>query len=200
MDKGIREPRQDRAIKKKEAIIKAAYEVFSDVGFYNTNTADIAKKAGVSTGIVYDYFNDKKDILFYVIKIYIDDVKAPIIKYLDSLSSPIDVDNLVDGIIDLTINVHKINANIHNVLHSLADTHNDINDEFLELESAITDIGVQKLIEFGFENKNLKEKVHLIMDMVQSYAHEYLYDNHDYINYDSMKSYVAKAIKTILED
>ncbi len=200
MDKGIREPRQDRAIKKKEAIIKAAYEVFSDVGFYNTNTADIAKKAGVSTGIVYDYFNDKKDILFYVIKIYIDDVKAPIIKYLDSLSSPIDVDNLVDGIIDLTINVHKINANIHNVLHSLADTHNDINDEFLELESAITDIGVQKLIEFGFENKNLKEKVHLIMDMVQSYAHEYLYDNHDYINYDSMKSYVAKAIKTILKD
>ena len=196
----VREPRQDRAIKKKEAIIKAAYEVFSDVGFYNTNTADIAKKAGVSTGIVYDYFNDKKDILFYVIKIYIDDVKAPIIKYLDSLSSPIDVDNLVDGIIDLTINVHKINANIHNVLHSLADTHNDINDEFLELESAITDIGVQKLIEFGFENKNLKEKVHLIMDMVQSYAHEYLYDNHDYINYDSMKSYVAKAIKTILED
>ncbi len=200
MEKGIREPRQVRAIKKKEAIIKAAYEVFSDVGFYNTNTADIAKKAGVSTGIVYDYFNDKKDILFYVIKIYIDDVKAPILEFLDSIKEPIDIDKLIDEVINMTIDVHKINANIHNVLHSLADTHNDINEEFLELENMITCSGAQKLAELGFKSENLTEKVHLIMDMVRSYAHEFLYDKHDYINYDEMKKYVAKAIKTIICD
>ena len=57
----IREPRQERSIDKKNKIIETAYEVFSTVGYYNTNTADIAKKAGVSTGIVYGYFKDKRE-------------------------------------------------------------------------------------------------------------------------------------------
>jgi len=60
MGNEIREPRQERAKLKKDAIIKAAYKIFSEVGYYNTNTADIAKAAKVSTGIVYGYFKDKK--------------------------------------------------------------------------------------------------------------------------------------------
>ena len=37
--------------------------LFCEKGYYRTNTAEIAKAAGVSTGIVYSYFHDKKDIL-----------------------------------------------------------------------------------------------------------------------------------------
>ena len=198
MGNEIREPRQERSKQKKEAIIKAAYKVFSDVGYYNTNTADIAKVAGVSTGIVYGYFKDKRDILFYVLKIYINDIKAPIIEYLDSISAPIDVDELSKSLVALTTKLHHTNANLHNILHSLADTHNDINEEFMELEKTITELGAQKLIDLGFENKNLTEKVHLIMDIVQSYAHEYLYDKHDYIDYVQMSELVCASITNIL--
>ncbi len=198
MDNSIREPRQDRAIKKKEAIINAAYKVFSEVGYYNTNTADIAKAAGVSTGIVYSYFKDKRDILFYVIKIYIKDVKAPIVDYLSKLNSPIDAQDLALSAIDLTTKIHHTNANLHNILHSLADTQSDINDEFMALESEITIIGANKLKELGFKD-NLTDKVHLIMDIVQSFAHEFLYDKHDYINYENMKSLVCSCIIKILE-
>ena len=198
MGNEIREPRQERSKQKKEAIIKAAYKVFSDVGYYNTNTADIAKVAGVSTGIVYGYFKDKRDILFYVLKIYINDIKAPIIEYLDSISAPIDVDELSKSLVALTTKLHHTNANLHNILHSLADTHNDINEEFMELEKTITELGAQKLIDLGFENKNLTEKVHLIMDIVQSYAHEYLYDKHDYIDYGHMSELVCASITNIL--
>ena len=45
----IREPRQKRSIEKKNRIIEASYALFSEVGYYGTNTAEIAKKAGVST-------------------------------------------------------------------------------------------------------------------------------------------------------
>lgn len=58
----IRVPTQKRSIEKKENIIKAGFELICEEGYYNTNTAKIAKKAGVSTGIVYQYFNDKHDI------------------------------------------------------------------------------------------------------------------------------------------
>ena len=53
MKNQVREPQQERSIEKKNKIISAAYEVFAEVGYYGANTTDIAKRAGVSTGIVY---------------------------------------------------------------------------------------------------------------------------------------------------
>ena len=52
-DNEIREPVQKRSIEKKEKIIKAGFDLICEKGYYNTNTAEIAKKAGVCTGIVY---------------------------------------------------------------------------------------------------------------------------------------------------
>ena len=62
MKNQIRQPKQSRSVETKNRIITAGYQLFSEVGYYGTNTAEIAKKAGVSTGIVYGYFKDKKDI------------------------------------------------------------------------------------------------------------------------------------------
>ena len=61
----VREPIKATSIEKKQRIIDAGLKLFSEKGYYNTNTAEIAKAAKVSTGIVYQYFNDKKDILIY---------------------------------------------------------------------------------------------------------------------------------------
>ena len=58
----IREPKQQRAIEKKEKIIEVGFDLICKNGYYNTNTAEIAKGADVSTGIVYQYFKDKNDI------------------------------------------------------------------------------------------------------------------------------------------
>ena len=80
-----REPIQERSIEKKNKIISASYELFSEVGYYGTNTAEIAKRAGVSTGIVYGYFQDKRDILISVLDIYIEKVFAPFFNMIDKL-------------------------------------------------------------------------------------------------------------------
>ena len=54
----IRKPIQKRSIEKKGKIIESGFELICEKGYYNTNTAEIAKNAGVSTGIVYQYFKD----------------------------------------------------------------------------------------------------------------------------------------------
>ena len=72
MKNAIRQPQQERSTEKKNKIIQASYEVFSEVGYFGANTSEIAKRAGVSTGIVYSYFTDKRDILLYVLEIYLD--------------------------------------------------------------------------------------------------------------------------------
>jgi len=51
---------------KREIIVDAALEVFRDKGYANTRMADIARRAGVSYGLVYHYFAGK-EVLFDVI-------------------------------------------------------------------------------------------------------------------------------------
>ena len=75
----IREPIQKRSIEKKEKIIKCGFDLICEKGYYNTNTAEIAKSAGVSTGIIYQYFKDKHDILIAGIEKYACDIFYPML-------------------------------------------------------------------------------------------------------------------------
>jgi TetR/AcrR family fatty acid metabolism transcriptional regulator len=48
---------------KKDAILRAAIDVFAERGFFNAQVADVARAAGVAAGTVYLYFTSKDDIL-----------------------------------------------------------------------------------------------------------------------------------------
>ncbi len=190
----IRQPQQERSIEKKNKIIEAAYEIFSEVGYYAANTPEIAKKAGVSTGIIYGYFKNKRDILSYVLKIYINNVALPVMDYFENLNSDSDLKKAVSDVVDMTIDIHSSNANLHNILHSLAVTEKDINEDFINLEDNITSKASEKLSELGVKTDNIKEKVHISMNLIQSFAHENTYDKHKYLNYNAMKNEVENII------
>ena len=194
MEKKIRVPVQDRSKDKKNKIIESAYEIFSEVGFYNANTTDIAKRAGVSTGIVYGYFSDKHDILLYVIDIYISKISNPLQNYLTKIETPIDYRKVIEDFLNLAIELHKSNKNIHNILHSLATTDKDINEKFMVLEDNITIHVARQLALSGVVVDGLKEKVHVAMNSIQSFAHEYVYDKHDYIDYEKMREDVVRML------
>jgi AcrR family transcriptional regulator len=48
-------------------IVFAAMELFSERGYQGTSMADIAKKAGVSKGLIYNYFEGKEGILLSIL-------------------------------------------------------------------------------------------------------------------------------------
>ena len=48
---------------KKELIMEVSLELFAENGFHATSISKIAKKAGISKGLAYNYFESKKDIL-----------------------------------------------------------------------------------------------------------------------------------------
>jgi TetR/AcrR family fatty acid metabolism transcriptional regulator len=48
---------------KRDAILRAAIDVFADRGFFNAQVADVARVAGVAAGTVYLYFRSKDDLL-----------------------------------------------------------------------------------------------------------------------------------------
>lgn len=51
---------------KREAIIEAATDLFTNVGYETTTIAEVAKRAGVAVGTVYLYFKNKQEILYGV--------------------------------------------------------------------------------------------------------------------------------------
>lgn len=52
-------PRPD----KRDAILRAAIDVFAERGFFTAQVADVARAAGVAAGTVYLYFRSKDDLL-----------------------------------------------------------------------------------------------------------------------------------------
>src|SRR6476469_6416518 len=58
----LRSPETAKA-DKREAILRAAIDVFAERGFFNAQVADVARAAGVAAGTVYLYFKGKDDLL-----------------------------------------------------------------------------------------------------------------------------------------
>lgn len=56
-------PRQQRAIRKRSALIEAALAEFSEKGFEATTARSIAVRAGVATGTFYQHFHNKDEVL-----------------------------------------------------------------------------------------------------------------------------------------
>jgi AcrR family transcriptional regulator len=57
---------EKRLVEGKERIAAAAAGLFLDNGYHNTSVREIAQKAGLSVGSVFNYFTSKEEILFFL--------------------------------------------------------------------------------------------------------------------------------------
>jgi len=62
----------DKNQRRKE-IATSCYELIHDNGIRNLTVAQVAKTAGIGKGTVYEYFENKEDIVFEIINLHIED-------------------------------------------------------------------------------------------------------------------------------
>ena len=197
MDENIREPKQKRAIEKKEKIIDDGFELICENGYYNTNTAEIAKKAGVSTGIVYQYFKDKYSIFMAGLEKKGEEIFFPMLK-LDS--KKIDKNNFeitMKEMIQKYIKNHKMSKTAHEEITSMIHSNPDVAKYFYKRELLMTETLTILFIESDFKKENLKEKVHVMIGLIDNLCHEVIYHKHDNMDYDAMTDIVIKSIKNL---
>ena len=198
----IREPIQKRSIEKKEKIIHAGFELICKKGYYNTNTAEIAKVAGVSTGIIYQYFKDKHDILIEGIRLYANSLFYPMLLIANqNIKTNINKENfssILRNMIDKFIKNHKISKTAHEEI--IAMTHSDqevakiFHNSEMEMANKVTTI----LLENGFKSENLSEKVHIAIGMIDNLCHEIVYHEHKELDYEKMIDIVIETINNML--
>lgn len=63
---------------RREQIVAAAVELFSKQGYYKTTILEIARKAGISVGLIYQYARTKEDVLFLTLMSVLDSYKREI--------------------------------------------------------------------------------------------------------------------------
>lgn len=88
---GIKSRVTDEALvrRRRQQIAMAAVELFSEQGYYRTTVQEIAVKAGISTGLVYQYVQDKEDILLLSILDVIESYRREIPAALEGMGDPL---------------------------------------------------------------------------------------------------------------
>jgi AcrR family transcriptional regulator len=76
--------------KRRSQIVEAATKLFSAQGFYRTTIKDVAKLAGISSGLVYQYFREKDDILLLVLLGVLDAHAREIPTVLEGISDSLE--------------------------------------------------------------------------------------------------------------
>lgn len=191
----IRKPIQKRSIEKKEKIIQSGFELICKKGYYNTNTAEIAKNAGVSTGIVYQYFKDKHDIFIEGLKAYSTKMLIPVYNEFDL---PFDPKTSLEKIIDALIESHRIFMHAHKEIEALTMTNSEVAAIMLDMELQTTMQLEEFLLKAGYSPVDLAEKTHIIYNMVDSLSHELTFHKHPGLNPERMRTIVIETILNLL--
>ena len=196
----IRTPLQKRSIEKRNRIIDKGFKLMSNNGYYNTNTREIAKYAGISTGIIYQYFNDKKDILIDGVKKYSNEIMFPIYMLIDENEKlPSDLKPFFKKVIETNKKMHTVSQRAHQELTALEHLDEDVDKIFKDSEVTFSDKLYNLFINNNFNKENLKEKTHLIVNLIDSLAHEEAYHKHPNLDYDKMEDIVIDSIINILK-
>ena len=195
----IREPIKKTSIEKKQKIIEKGFELMCKEGFYNVNCVDIAKYADVSTGSIYQYFNDKRDIFIAGVKNYSNAIMFPMIDVIKSKKITKDnLDEVLNEVIESFINTHKISRVEHEELIAMSHLDDEVGKIFKQNEIDMTN-NISKVLENnGFSIENIEEKIHIIFGLVDNYCHEAIYHRHDSLDYRVMKENIIDIIKYIL--
>ncbi|MDE6221930.1 MAG: TetR/AcrR family transcriptional regulator [Lachnospiraceae bacterium] len=190
-----REPQQKRSIEKKNKIIEVGFRLMCENGYQKTTTADIAKAAGVSTGIIYSYFTDKHDIFTAGLELFGSQMIVPM---YDQFTFPLDIRKSVNIVIDALIDGHQIFRNAHKEIESLVMTDEDIARIIYEFEMRTTKDLEIFLLKAGFTPENLLEKTHIIYNMIESLCHELTFHKHEELDCERMRAIVVDTILGIL--
>ncbi len=195
-----RMPTQKRSIEKRNRIIEKGFVLMCEQGYYNTTMPDIAKYANVSVGIIYQYFNDKKDIFIEGVKQYSDRIMYPMINLLETEKIEINnLESLFKNMIKKFIENHNISKKAHEELLAMSHLDDDVAKIFKDSEYEMTEKIVALLENNNICLQNPREKIHILWGMIDNFCHEVVYHKHIKINYDIMQDEVISIIMNIIK-
>lgn len=193
-------PTQKRSIEKRNKIIEKGFELICEKGYHNISTPDIAEVSGVSTGIIYQYFTDKKEIFLEGIRNYSNNIMFPMMDLLEKENTKIDnLEKVLRKMIDAFIKNHTISKKAHEELMAMSHLDSEVANIFKETEFELTNKIAHFLENNNIKIKNPTEKIHIAVGIIENLCHEVVYHKHHKIDYEIMEDEVIKIVINLLK-
>ncbi len=178
-------------------IVRAAVKLFSEEGYYTTTIQQIAKEAGVSTGLIYQYFRDKDDILFLTLKLVLDTYEHEIPPQLEGIEHPVErlcmavwaYCRIVDGLLEATLLAYRSTKSLR------ADRRILVKDAETRTNQLIEDC-LAVCLEGGFMRE---VDTHLLSYQMVMFAHSWALKHWALRERYSLAEYVDEGIKLLVE-
>jgi AcrR family transcriptional regulator len=178
-------------------ILRAAVKLFSEKGYYITTVQQIARKAGVSTGLIYQYFGDKDDILFLALKLVLETYKKEIPRRLEGVDHPVDrlctalwaYCRIVDRLRDATVLAYRSTKSLRADRRDLIKEEETKTNKLLEacLQSCIAEGYMRPINEY------------LLAYQYVNFCHAWALKNWAFQGRFSLGQYVTEGIRLLVE-
>jgi AcrR family transcriptional regulator len=104
-----------KVVERRGQIIDAAIKLFSDKGYYRTTILEIAREAGISSGLIYQYFKEKEDVLLLALMQVLDAYEEVLPQAIAGIGNPVErlctalraYCRVVDGMRDATLLAYR---------------------------------------------------------------------------------------------
>ncbi len=176
--KTVRQPGQKRSKETKEKIVQAANELFSEKGFYRTNTKQIAARASVPVGSFYAYFRDKKDVLKESINVAFEKIHESFVSFKESVDFQAgDLKSTMEEIFRISLRIHEMIPEYHREIKVLRFNEPDLR-EFLREKEELSFVETRSMLEAVSSHIEDIEAAAVVIDKtVEHMVHYILYDS-----------------------
>ena len=192
-------PVQARSQRTREKILQSAIEMYAKKGYHSTTVDEIAAEAGVSTGIAYRYFRNKKDMLLSAITYGVDNIGH--IAKIDDIASPeaiADIQQYLETLLLRFEELHIQNKAIHDELEGLRHTDEDVKKLYTGIILEKMDAVIERLKLIIKDNDNIREKAYAAIGIMEQHCHMMM-DNELYgLDIDIMRKLTISSIISIL--
>jgi len=104
MSPRTRDQNEEMRQRSREAIKEAALELFARQGYTHTTVSQIATRAGVSKGLLYNYFDGKEDLLYQIIEEQIELAENMMEQTVREIPDPLrQLETMIEGAIQFVL-------------------------------------------------------------------------------------------------
>ncbi len=182
-------PKQERAIRKRNALLAAAFHEFSNRGFEATTAKSIAEQAGVATGTFYQYFDNKDDVLLEITRQRFGELHTHLqVPELALTQAGNRDDQDIDGIfrraLGFLYDFHQQEAGLHDVL----EYRRRVDPELASLMDRGEAVLMERIREFvaRYVRDNVETTAFCLFSMAEGIVHRHVFQGHEAITREDL--------------
>ncbi|MCR5105828.1 MAG: TetR/AcrR family transcriptional regulator [Eubacterium sp.] len=184
---------QSRAVETREKLLQTALELYTVKGYHSTTVDEIAKNAGLSTGIAYRYFKNKKDLLLASISYGFTKIKELAgVQETDLFGT--DLEHTLTAFEKIHTEYFAFHEELEGLRHSDSDV-GKLYDEFTK--TAIQNV-YENLPEDIRKKTDSLENLYIAIGIMENYCHTFMHKRLSDKQLKVMRKNVIKTVEHVL--